>query len=301
LNRKILIAPSTFAKDDLAPLEKLQKWGAEIIMNPFGRKLTKEELVELLPGVTGMVAGLEPLNREVFLKSALRVISRCGAGLDNVDLQAANDLGIRVCSTPDAPTAAVAELTVGSMIILARRVLQMDQALHGGRWEKQVGFQLCGKSVLVIGFGRIGRAVARLVQPFGPRLLVVDPYLQGPVDGFRALSLGEALPQADVITIHASGREEILGDAEFSLMKRGVLFLNASRGDVIREASLVKALEQGVVAGAWIDTFSQEPYAGPLVRFPQVVLTPHIGSYSIQCRNRMEMEAVENLLAAFEE
>ena len=294
---KVLVAPSSFASVDRTPLEQLHQSGVEVIMNPFGRKLTKEELFELLPGVSGIIAGLEPLNREVLEKSQLKVISRVGVGLSNVDLEAARQLGIKVYFTPDGPTRAVAELTVGIMLILIRRVPEMDRALHGGEWLKLTGAQLHGKTVVIIGAGRIGGAVIGMLRAFGPKIIVVDPHFKTPSEGLEILELADALPQADIISLHASGEQEILGEKEFQAMQPGVFLLNSGRGGLINEPALVQGLESGKVAGAWIDTFAVEPYKGPLSRFHQVILTPHIGTYSAQCRKSMETEAVESLLA----
>lgn len=290
---KILISPSTFAAMDSAPLAELQRHGFEIVRNPFGRKLSEEELLQLLPGVVGTIAGLEPLNRKVLAQSNLKVISRCGIGLDNVDLDAALDLGIQVFNTPDAPTLAVAELTVGIMLTLPRWIKAMDLALHEGKWDKRIGMQLQGKTVAIIGFGRIGKKVAEFLRPFDVQLLIFDPHVQEPT--FCA-SLEEALSVADIVSLHASGNAVILGANEFALLKPGAFVLNASRGELIDEKALLDALEDGRVAGAWLDTFPVEPYHGPLVRYPQVIMTPHATTYSAQCRLGMEMEAVRNLL-----
>ena len=158
---KILLGPSTFSETDKAPLLKLLEMGFDIIENPFKRKLTKEELLKLLPGVIGIIAGLEPLDREVLEKSELKVISRCGSGLSNVDLDAAKELGIIVTNTPLAPVSAVAELTVGCLLILLRHIPQMDRALHHKKWSKMTGRQLSGMKVAVIGFGNIGQRVGQ--------------------------------------------------------------------------------------------------------------------------------------------
>jgi len=295
---KILIGPSTFGTIDRTPLERLEQAGLTVIPNPFGRKFEKDELLRLLPGVQGIIAGMEPLTRDVLEQSQLRAIARCGVGLENVDLDAARELGISVSSTPEAPTAAVAELTVGSMITLLRGVPQMDRNMHAGHWSKHIGIQIGGKTIAIVGFGRIGRKVAKLLRPFNARCVAVDPALSGRVDGVEVLTLREALAQADVVTLHASGGTEILGEDELRLMKRGAFLLNAGRSGLVNEASLCKALDNGTVAGAWIDSFAQEPYDGPLVRYPQVILTPHVGSASVECRRQMELEAVENLLRA---
>lgn len=301
LVRKVLIAPSSFCVLDQSPLDKLKAARLEIIQNPYGRKLTKDELRALLPGVIGLISGLEPLTRDVLEKSQLKVISRCGVGLSNIDLQAARAMGIIVRNTPDAPTVAVAELTVGVLITLIRKVQQMDRDLHEGRWNKQIGTQLEGKTVVIVGLGRIGRKVASLLRPFGVKLLAVDTAWEGVVEGIQLLPLDEALRQADVICLHAGGEDEILGPKEFSLMRRGVFLLNAGRGGLVDESALCEAMRCEMVAGAWIDTFSREPYQGPLASLQQAMLTPHIGSLTVECRRRMESESVDNLLDAFTE
>lgn len=294
MREKILIGPSSFAETDKAPLERLLSAGYEVIDNPYKRKLSKNELLILLTSdVTGLIAGLEPLDRDVLRHSKLKVVSRVGSGLSNVDLPAADELGIKVCSTPNGPTAAVAELTIGAMLGLLRMIPVMDQALHNGKWSKKIGVQLEGKSVAIIGFGRTGRRVSELLKPFNVRLLVVDP---SPVTGVVTVSLKEALTEADIVTLHSSGEDCIIGENEISIMKPGVFILNVARGGLISEDALVKFLESGKVAGAWLDTFKEEPYSGPLCRFPNVVLTPHVGSYTLECRKQMETEAVDNLL-----
>lgn len=295
--KRVLIAPSSFAELDSEPMDKLIEHGFEVVNNPFHRKLTTPELKDLLPGAVGLIAGQETIDREIMEESSLRVISRCGVEMSNVDLEAARELGIIVKNTPDAPTVAVAELTIGAMIGLLRMIPAMDHELHSKRWAKKVGVQLSGKTVVIIGFGRIGRYVGRLLRAFGVKLMAVDPALQGIVEQTPVVSLEEALAQADIITLHLGGTFKVLGKREFSLMKDGVFILNAARGGVIDEDSLLEAIKVGKVAGAWIDTFTQEPYRGPLADCPQVILTPHVGSYARECRKSMEMQAVENLVS----
>jgi D-3-phosphoglycerate dehydrogenase len=301
VNRKILIGPSSFAAVDETPKNKLLAAGFEVVGNPFGRKLTKKELLDLLPDVTGLIAGLETLDREVMESSDLKVISRCGSGLSNVDLEAAMNLGIKVYCTPEGPTNSVAELTVGMLISLIRFVPKMDSALHQKVWEKKIGSELHDKTVLIIGFGKIGRKVSKLLNPFQVKIIASDPLLNGKIDNVDILSLDQALPRADIISVHASGEKEILGEKEFSIMKEKVFILNGARGGLIDEHRLVTGLEQGKIAGAWLDSFTEEPYTGPLTRLPQVILTPHIGSYTEECRRRMETEAAENLITGLAE
>jgi|SRR3989304_4974964 len=299
---KILIGPSFFGERDKLPLLSLIEAGFEVVDNPFKRKLTKSELIELLgKDVSGLIAGIEPIDKEVMQKSNLKVISRCGSGMANVDTEAADDLGIKVYSTPYGPTTAVAELTVGAILSLLRHLPRMNQDMHQYKWNKRIGSQLQDKYVSIIGFGRIGQKVGQLLHAFEAKVVAVDPAFSGKVNSFPVVKLDEALKNADIILLHCSGDKVILGEEEFSLMKRNVYLINAARGEVIDEEELIKALDRGQIAGAWIDTFSKEPYTGPLCRYEQVILTPHVGSYTLECRRQMEMEAAKNLIDGFRE
>ena len=293
----ILIGPTTFGSFDPAPLRQIEAAGYTVRPNPVGRKMNQEELLPALSGVVGVVAGLEKYSAEVLMRSQLKVVSRCGTGVENIDLAKAEELGIKVYSTPNAPTTAVAELTVGALITLLRKVPQMDRGMRAGKWEKQSGPQLQGKTIAIIGLGRIGRQVAEYLRPFGVGLLGVDPILKEPVDGVPLVPLSQALAESDIVSIHASGSTEILGPAEFAALKPGAYVANAGRGGLINERALCDALDSGRVAGAWLDTFSEEPYQGRLTSYPQVLLTPHIGYSSNEARRRMEIEAATNLLA----
>jgi len=298
-DEKILIGPSSFADMNRAPLQKLEELGCQIFNNPYKRKIKKEELLELLDkNITGLIAGLETLDKYVLKKSKLKVISRCGAGMSNVDLEAARKLGISVYNTPFGPTRAVAELTVGCLLSLIRQVPQMDRALHDRQWDKRVGRQLKGMTILVIGYGRIGQAVAQLIGAFETKIIICDPNLKKE-NAYPVMTLHEALPFADVITLHAGGEDRILGTDEFSLMKPGVFILNGARGELIDEDALITAIGSGQVAGAWLDTFHQEPYEGLITRCENVIMTPHVGSYTYEGRLQMELDAVDNLIRGF--
>jgi len=296
VKEKILITTSTFAAADRTPLKMLEDAGFEVILNPYKRKLEKTETKELLKGVTGLIAGLETLDREVMLGSSLKAISRCGSGMSNVDIEAAKDHGIIVRNTPDAPTVSVAELTLAAMLALLKGLCIMDGDLHRSKWNKRNGLLLEGKTVLIIGFGRIGRKVSDLVRAFGAKVAAVDPFAKDP--DIPLMKLDEALPKADIITLHLSGEDRVLSEKEFGLMKDGVFLLNGARGGLVDETALIKALKSGKVIGAWLDTFEKEPYSGPLEKFPQVILTPHVGSYTAECRLSMETEAAQNLIDA---
>ncbi|GAB6059454.1 phosphoglycerate dehydrogenase [Desulfonatronum parangueonense] len=299
MQRTVAIGPSSFAAKDQTPLRMLEEAGMRIKPNPFGRRLTEEEIIAHLEGVDGLIAGLEPLNRRV-LSSApqLKVIARVGIGMDNVDFAAAKDLGIKVSNTPDGPTQAVAELTLTCMLALCRRLLELNTALHAGQWEKAICTGLSGTPVLFIGYGRIGQTVARLTRAFGAEILVCDPALSKDelAHGETLVTLDEGLVRARIITLHAGGDAVILDQQAFSAMQDGVILLNSARAGLVDEQALIEALASGKVGGAWFDAFWREPYQGELQDFPNVLMTPHVCTYTSQCRLGMESEAVHNLL-----
>jgi D-3-phosphoglycerate dehydrogenase len=219
--------------------------------------------------------------------------------MDNIDRVATRELGIKISNTPEAPTDAVAEMTVAALLTLSRRLLPANDALHSGEWKKIIGEGLKGRRVLLIGFGRIGRRVSDLLRIFGAVIMACDPTLTDRTAqevGVRRVLLNEGLAEADVISLHAGGTAPLLGTSEFERMRPGAVLLNSARGTLLDEAALITALEKGVVSQAWLDVFSEEPYRGPLTQFPQVLLTPHMSTYTRQCRLEMEMAAVRNLL-----
>jgi len=296
---RVAIGPSSFADEDPTPLRALECAGADVRPNPFGRRLNETEIIRHLDGIDGLIAGLEPLNRKVLAASKqLKAIARVGIGMDNVDLTAAAELGIKVSNTPEGPTEAVAEMTVAALLALCRQIIPANAALHGGEWKKIIGASLRGALVLLIGFGRIGQKTAQLLKPFGVELMATDERVpDGPAwAGVRRVTLADGLRAAEIISLHAAGRARILGPEEFAAMRPGVILLNSARGGLIDEAALIAALDSGKVSRAWLDVFDTEPYNGPLLKYSQVLLTPHVSTYTRQCRFSMEMTAVRNLL-----
>jgi D-3-phosphoglycerate dehydrogenase len=292
---KVLITTSSYGKQAVQVLEQS---GFEVINNPYRRKITQTELIPLLDGIQGVIAGLEQYNYDILSKSELKVISRCGSGLSNIDLDAAKKLGIAVYNTPEGPTQSVAELTVGCLLILIRDIPHVNNVMHAGKWEKTTGHLLKSMKVLLIGYGRIGKTVARILNAIGAKISVYDPFVSDnniPAH-YTKIDLTDGIKIADVITLHSSGNDLILGKKEFDLMKPGVYILNVARGGLIDEDALERSLISGQVSGAWLDTFQEEPYKGKLSDFEQVILTPHIGSYTMEGREKMELDSVNNLL-----
>ena len=297
---KIAITTSSFAKFSDEPLRLLREAGVEYVMNTTGRALTEDEAIAILDGCAGIAAGTEPLTRRVMdACPGLKVISRCGTGMDSVDRVAADEKGIAVCNTPDGPTLAVAELTLGYALDLMRQVTRMDRELREGTWKKRMGNLLHGKKVGIVGFGRIGRATARLFEAFGAEVAYSDPYAD--VATNTRLELDALMAWADMISLHCSkpaGGGHLIDARRLGLMRTGSWLINAARGGLVDETALHAALSSGQLAGAAIDVFEQEPYTGPLRELPNVILTPHVGSYAKEARIRMETDTIINLLKA---
>jgi len=297
---KVLITTSSFNVAAAESLALLGQAGYEIVTNPHGRKLTEDEAVALLgDDVAGMIAGTEPLTRRVLSGArGLKVVSRCGIGLDSVDLAAAREHGIEVTNTPDAPSAAVAELTLGLILDQLRRISQADRQIRAGQWKPLMGGLLAARTVGIVGYGRIGRRVAHLVRAFGARVLAYDA-AGVESDGIADSSdLEPLLAAADIVTLHMPSQKapgHFLDAARIGLMKRGAVLVNTARGDLVDEAALVQAIRDGRLGGAALDTYEKEPYAGPLAELPQAVLTAHMGSYAEESRGIMEREAADNL------
>jgi D-3-phosphoglycerate dehydrogenase len=305
LNPQIAITTSSFGKESSEPVDLLRAAGFTLVVNPHGRKLTKPETIELVSPVDGLIAGTEALDREVLSQlPRLRVISRVGTAMDNVDQICAAERCIPVYNTPDGPTDGVAELTLGGLLALLRRVPQAYASIRRGEFAKPMGRLLRGKTVAIVGLGRIGKALVRLMQPFAVTVLAVDPVRDEEFARkftVRYVSLEEALPLADVVSLHLAGspRAPLFAAPQLAQMKAGAVLVNVARGGWIDEGALMEALQSGHLGGAYLDVFAAEPYKGPLTGVENVVLTSHIGSYALECRVGMEVEAAGKVIAFF--
>ena len=292
MRTKIPVGASRFNVDTPQIKYLCKKFDLEITPNPYGRKLTVSESIEFYKHATGVLAGLELFNEEVFAAlPKLKAIARIGIGVDNIDFYSADKHGVIISSTPNEPTYAVAEMTLAALLTIARGIIPANLAMHNGEWKKEVGFSVCGSIILFIGYGRIARKFAELLSPFGAKVLICDPNVPDS-DG----SLEELLPKADVISLHASGNETVLGWKEFNLVKHGATLLNSARGELIDESALVDALSAGKIGHYWGDVFGEEPYSGELCGLENAILTPHISTYTTLCRSSMEFTALENLV-----
>ena len=297
---KVLITTSSFNLGNFAQAKSLHDAGISIEVNPHGRRLSEDEVAELVAtDVIAILAGLEPLTDRVLSNAkSLRVIARCGTGLDSVDLQAASRLGIDVFNTPDAPTQAVAELTIAHMLNSLRHISTTDSNMRSGKWTPTMGSLLATKTVGLIGVGRIGSAVAKLAQAFGARVIGFDPVVSSH-SSVELLSLDEVLNQADIVSLHVPINDQthhIVNASAISRMKPGSIVVNVSRGGLIDESALHDALKSQHLSGAALDCFEDEPYSGPLLQIPGVHVTAHMGSYARETRDLMEVEASTNLV-----
>ena len=297
MRRKVFISTSSFAEHDSKPIEMLESTNLEVELNPHRRMLSREEIINLVAQTEGLIAGTEVLDAEVLehLK-CLKVISRCGAGIDNVDLEVAKKLGIEVLCTPYGPTNAVAELVVAMIMSLLRHIPCMDREMRMGKWHKKMGHLIQGKQVGIIGYGKIGQRVAELLIGLGVDIAYCDPVVDKGKSGCRKVEMPELLSWADIVTVHASGKKTVLGDDELRQMKKGSWLINCARGGVVDERALYRLLKEGWLSGAALDVFKKEPYEGPLSELDNVIITPHIGSYAVESRVEMEVEAAQNLL-----
>ena len=306
MSASILISTSSFGRSGRQPLDLLEQSGCTVSLNPHGRTLTPEEARALLADVDGVIAGTEKLTRDVLAAAPrLKVVSRCGTGLDSVDLAAARDLGIRVFNTPDAHVDGVAELTLAGILDVLRHVSAGDRAIRAGQWHKPMGRLLRGKTVGIVGLGRVGKALVALLRPFGVSVLAHDPVEDrdfAAANGVGFTSLDAVLREADVVAVHApGGARAVLDAAAIARLKPGAVVVNTARGGLVDEDALADALEQGRLGGAFLDVFGSEPYRGRLSAAPNAVLTPHIGAYAEECRQRMEYEAATNLMRGLRE
>lgn len=256
-----------------------------------------------------IVRSATKVTREVLEggRPRLKVVGRAGVGVDNVDLDAARELGVIVVNAPLAATNAVAELTLGLMLAMARQLPQANAAMHDGRWEKKTfkGSELGGKTLGVFGMGRIGAAVAQRAAALGMNIIGYDPLISSEEierRSARPVSRDELLAESDFISLHVPLTEDtrgMIGADAMAQMKPGVRLVCAARGGVVDEAALLTALESGHVAGAALDVFAQEPPGNaPLLKHPLLIATPHLGAQTMEAQIRAATDIADEVLAA---
>ena len=304
LMAKALITTVPFGDMNRLPLEQLEASGIEYLINPLNKKLTENELADMVSDFDVMIAGTEPITDYVMKRaSKLKMISRVGIGLDNVDLLAAERRGIKVSYTPDAPAPAVAELTIGLLITLLRSVHLSNIRMHKGEWNRYFGKRISNTTIGIIGLGRIGERVLNRLKVFGtPRLLVNDLSQNLELDRKFKLEWVDKetiYKESDAISLHlplTRATKNMITKKQLEMMKSDAAIINTSRGGIINEADLYDVMQTGHLSGASIDVFEKEPYDGKLTEIDRCILTAHMGSMSIDCRTRMEIEATEEVI-----
>ena len=301
----VYVALQQFCEGDERPRQLLRAAGYDVRQNTLGRRLRREEMPAMLREADAVLAGVEPYDAALFeALPRLRCISRCGVGTDVIDLEAARHHGVAVFTTADEVVEPVAQMTVAMMLALARNVPMHINNFRHRQWKKHVGVLLSEWTIGLVGFGRVGRAVEQYLRPFGPHVLAADPAVDGSelpphveLREFQAL-----LAEADVISLHADCRREegpLIRQQELALMKQGSFLVNTARGHLLDEAALYAALTSGHIAGAALDVFAAEPYAGPLATLPQVLCTPHVATLTRASRAAMEWRSAQHIVDYF--
>ena len=267
-----------------------------------------EEIIDRYDAI--VVRSATTLSAELIAKAErLKVIGRAGVGIDNVDVDAATRRGIVVANAPESTVVSAAEHTIGLLVALARNIPQAHAALKQGRWERSSwgGVELDGKTLGIVGFGRIGQQVARRALGLGMRVVAYDPFVAE--ERFRELgvehapALDDVLGAADFLTLHSPLTDEttgLIGSKAIAKMRDGARLVNAARGPLVDEDALAAAIRSGKLAGAALDVFASEPYAGPLLELDGVVVTPHLAASTAEAQDRAGMIVAEQVAAALE-
>jgi D-3-phosphoglycerate dehydrogenase len=301
---KILIATRSFGSTSSKPYEVLTNAGFEYVRADMSLEMDEDRLVQLLQGVAGAIVGVVPMTARVMENAPdLKVISMHGVGVDHIDLEAASHLGIVIANCPGTNDQPVADLTIGLMIAVARSIPNVDYELRQGGWGRYQGSELWGKILGLIGFGHIGRGVARRALGFDMQILVYDPFVspqQIGMDGVELTNLEDLIVKSDFISLHSPLTPEthhLIGKAQLERMKKNAYLINTARGGLVDEKALYIVLHDKRIAGAALDVFADEPPIGnPLLALDNIVVTPHIGAHTREAIERMGVMAAQNVV-----
>ena len=301
---KVLVTSTSFGKVVREPVELLNNEGYEIIWNKLGRPLKEKEVIEKIKGVDGYIAGLDEITaKAIEAADKLRVISRYGAGVDNIDIEAATKRKIVVTNTPGANTEAVADLTFGLILAVARNIPQADRSTKRGEWRKFFGRAVNNKTLGIVGMGRIGKAVTRRAKGFGMRIVYWDCRREINIEKemqAEYVELKTLLKKSDFVSLHLTLTKEtrgLIGKEELKLMKPTAFLINTARGPIVDEDALYECLKDKVIAGAAVDVYSnQPPKDSPLLSLDNIITTPHMGAYTYESIMNMGMMSVRNVI-----
>lgn len=303
--KKVLVTPASFFESGPAPAAVLTAAGLEILNRARVKKYSEAEIADLLADVDAIIASSEPLTARVMdAAPKLKIIARYGVGYDAVDLQAAKARGIAVTTVPGTLEESVADFTMGILLALLRDLPRLANETRTGKWQRPLTSDAFGKTMGIVGLGRIGRAVAKRAAGFGMNLLAFDPFADqawAAANGVRVVDLPELLAQSDIVSLHAPSTpetHELINAQTIAMMKPGAMVVNAARGDLVHEPALYDALTSGRLAGAAMDVWAKEPVdpANPLLQLPNVLPFPHVASATVEAANRMGVAAAEEVV-----
>ncbi len=307
---KILITPRSFASFSDKSLKMLSERNYKIKRNITGRPYKKEEMLKLIKDVDGIIIGIDELSAEIIEEAdALKVISKYGIGLDNIDINMATNKKIIVTSTPTANVDAVADLAFGLILSLARRVPEADRKTKSGKWGKIIGKSVWEKTIGIIGLGKIGKQVVKRAQGFEMNILVFRRNIFKDKKfaqkyGIKYVNLEKLLQKSDYITIHVplnDATRNMISYKELGKIKKDAFLINTSRGGIVDEKALYDALRNNKLRGAALDVYNNEPLReSPLKELDNIIMTPHIGAYTEEAIENMSIQAAQNLIDVLE-
>ncbi len=303
---KILVSSPAFCQPGLKKtVEDLGSVVDEVVLNPYGRTLTKEEIFSLWDNVDGIIAGVEPYTADVLEKApeSLQVITRYGAGYNSIDIEAAAKKNIKVSNTPGVNAPAVADLALGLMLAIARKIPQYDAKTRQGNWTRYVGMGLSNNTIGIIGLGAIGKQVALRAKGFSMDIIAYDPYFDKDFAnqlGIKESSLDEIFRKADFITLHVPvlpETENMVNKENLGKMKPTSYIINTARGELVDEQALYKCLSDQAIGGAALDVFKTEPlYESDLFSLDNIVVTPHLAGHTKESEYLMAKCSIDNTL-----
>lgn len=303
---KIIVTSPSFSNNQVLQ-EEIYKYFPNAKLNIEGERFKQDELISFINDADGVIIGLEEINEEVLNKSPnIKIISKYGVGLNNIDLRACENRGIRVGWTGGVNRLSVAEMTLGYMLMLARNLYATSNELKNGIWNKSGGFQLSGKTIGIMGMGYIGKELVRLLKPFRCTILVNDIIDQKEYyERYQLVEVSkeELYARSDVLTIHTPLDESTYGMIDmkvFQQMKKSAFVLNSARGGIINENDLKYALQNHLISGAAVDAYAEEPPTdSELLKLPNLICTPHIGGNSKEAVEAMGLSAIEHIREYF--
>jgi D-3-phosphoglycerate dehydrogenase len=294
----VAITPRSFRQTPGEHHDLLDESPLEVRFPDKDRPLDEAELIELVRGCAGLIVGVDPVTERVLEAGPLRVVVKYGSGTDNIDLGAAERLGVKVSSTPGANARSVAELTIALLFALARHVVTHDRAVRTGSWSRRGAIELAGKRLGVVGYGAVGREVARLAASLGMEVVAHDPFVESA--DVELVGLDDLLTSCDAVSLHVpldDSTRGMIGAKALERMRSGALLVNTARGGLVDEQALVDALSSGRLGGAALDAFVDEPPSGSaLLGLENVVLSPHAGAATVEAAQRTAVQAVRQLL-----